>query len=123
VRTLTDLDALPKVDLVYSCIVLQHNPPPIMELLMARLLAALAPKGVAYLHFPTYMRNYVFDLPSYLTHADRLREVEMHAITQRRAFAIVRDAACDVLEVLDDDRLTGLGRHNITNVFLVQKRG
>jgi trans-aconitate methyltransferase len=123
VRKLDDLSALPKVDLVYSCIVLQHNPPPVIEAMLERLLGALDPGGVGYFQLPSYMQRYDFELSKYLAHASTVREVEMHALPQRRVFQLARDAGCDVLEVLDDDTWTGMGHHNLSNVFVVQKRG
>jgi SAM-dependent methyltransferase len=123
VRRLDDLRQRPRVDLVYTCIVLQHNPPPIIKVLIERLLAALNPGGVAYFQLPCYAHGYSFDLTRYLAHADRVHEIEMHALPQHRVFQLIRNAGCEVLEVLDDDTWTGAGVHNLSNVFVVQKRG
>jgi len=40
--------------------VLQHNPPPLIAMILARLLAGLAPGGVAYFQVPVWLPGYRF---------------------------------------------------------------
>ena len=53
VRTVDEMVNLERVDLVYSLIVLQHNPPPVIRLIVRAFLKALNPGGVAYFQVPT----------------------------------------------------------------------
>jgi hypothetical protein len=46
--------SLPKVDAVVTLIVLQHNPPPVIKLILRSLLDALKQGGVAYFQLLTY---------------------------------------------------------------------
>ena len=52
--TRRDIEGLPKADVIYSVIVLQHNPPPIMAIIVRQFMKGLNPGGVAYFQLPTY---------------------------------------------------------------------
>jgi len=110
------VNRLPQVDLVFSVIVLQHNPPPVIRALFAALLGRVAPGGAAVIQIPTYLpAGYSFDVARYLHEGGK--DMEMHAIPQHEAFAAIRAAGMEVLEVLDDS-WTGMGR---SNTFVVRK--
>ncbi len=115
-----DLEMLPKVDLVYSVIVLQHNPPPLIGYMIQKLLNALNPGGVALFQVPTYKLGYRFTLLEYLASAATRRELEMHVFPQKRVFELIRQTGCQVIEVLEDGWTGGL-YGEISNTFLVQK--
>jgi SAM-dependent methyltransferase len=89
-------------DLWFSRIVLQHNSPPIIALILRRALALLAPGGVAVFQVPTYAKGYAFRLDGYLGRLDGDGEIEMHVLPQPVVFAIAADAGCVALEVLED---------------------
>lgn len=89
-------------DLWFSRIVLQHNSPPVMALILRRALALLAPGGVAVFQLPTYARDYAFRLDGYLGRLQSDGEIEMHVLPQPVVFAIAADAGCVALEVLED---------------------
>ncbi len=117
-----DVLALPKVHAVYTVIVLQHNPPPVIRMILQGLLSALLPGGVALFQVTTYREGYTFVARDYLrTARARLGEVEMHVLPQRRVFEIIAQAGCRVLEVLDD-AWTGYRHGELSNTFLVQKQ-
>ena len=117
--TVEAIDELPQVDLVYSIIVLQHNPPPVIRALFAGLLRRLSPGGVAVVQVPTYLPGgYSFEARSYL--ATPAGEMEMHALPQREAFALAREAGVNVLEVLED-MWTGYGAGSRSNTFVMQR--
>lgn len=110
------VERLPQVDLVFSVIVLQHNPPPVIRALFAALLGRVAPGGAAVIQIPTYLPgDYSFDVERYLREGGK--DMEMHAIPQHEAFALVRAAGMEVLEVIDD-AWTGMGR---SNTFVVRR--
>lgn len=116
-----DAARFPQVDAVYTLIVLQHNPPPIIRIILNGLLEALAPGGVAFFQLLTYQRGYSFIAEEYLRGvATRGAQIEMHPLPQPRVFEIVAQRNCRVLEVLDDP-LAGYHRGELSNMFIVQK--
>jgi SAM-dependent methyltransferase len=115
-----DFHHLPQVDLVYSLVVLQHNPPPLIEWMLQGMLSALSPGGVAYFQVPTYLKGYSFRLADYLNSPPRSDELEMHAIPQSRVFRLVQKNHCEVVEVLEDGwTIPEIG--NRSNTFVVAK--
>lgn len=111
---------LPRVDGIFSIIVLQHNPPPLMEFMLGHLFAALNAGGVAYIQIPTYRRDYAFSVERYLRDRSQGNDLEMHALPQSRVFDIAQRAGMSVVEVWEDTS-TGEARSR-SNVFLLQKR-
>ncbi|MDT8387306.1 MAG: class I SAM-dependent methyltransferase [Thiogranum sp.] len=112
---------LAAVDVVYSLIVLQHNPPPVIALIVHGLLAALNPGGVAYFQVPTYQRGYSFSSARYLSAAQSAeKEIEMHVLPQSEIFAIARQNGAQVLEVFED-ACTGIIDGGRSNTFIIQK--
>lgn len=99
-RNLQELDDLPSSDLIFSQIVLQHNPPPIIAQTLKRLFMAVAPGGYALFQVPTYIHGYSFKVKQYLS-TDQ-EQMEMNALPQRVVFAIARESGCFPLEVRED---------------------
>jgi 2-polyprenyl-3-methyl-5-hydroxy-6-metoxy-1,4-benzoquinol methylase len=120
VRSIRDLEQLPKVDVIYSAIVLQHNPPPIIREIVTAFIRALNPGGVAFFQVPTYRSGYRFVLDEYLTTDGTRHEMEMHVLPQRDIFEIVRRDGGQLLEVLEDSR-TGMRPKERSNTFVVQR--
>lgn len=120
VRELKDLENLPKVDLIYSVIVLQHNPPPIIALIIRQFIKALNPGGVAYFQVPTYRIGYRFSVEQYLTDEAKRREMEMHVLPQSTIFEVVREEGGKIIEVLEDS-WTGLRYKERSNTFIIKK--
>lgn len=118
-ETIDGVARLPEADLVYSMIVLQHNPPPVMRALFAALLGRLRPGGAAVIQVPTYLpAGYRFQVDEYL--ASPAEGMEMHALPQSEAFAAAREAGADVLEVLEDN-WTGFGIGSRSNTFVLRR--
>jgi SAM-dependent methyltransferase len=115
-----DVERLPNVDFIYSVIVLQHNPPPIIAYVIRQFLRALNAGGVALFQVPTYRLGYEFVLNKYLSNEAKKSEMEMHVLTQDRIFEIIRQEGGKIIEVLEDG-WTGLGYKELSNTFLVQK--
>lgn len=116
------LAALPKTDFLFSVMVLQHNPPPIMSLLLSNLLDSLVPNGVALIQIPTYKRTYSFDVDSYIESPPFLEdELEMHYLPQRKVFDIIDEANCKPIEVIEDNYIGRRG-NELSNTFLIQKK-
>ncbi len=116
-----DLDRLPQVDAVYSVIVLQHNPPPIIARVIQSFFARLAPGGCAYFQVPTYNSGYTFSERAYVAGEMRRSDMEMHVLPQAEIFRLAAQAGCEPLEVAEDG-CTGLRTGERSNTFLFRKR-
>jgi SAM-dependent methyltransferase len=120
IQSMDDLCALPNVDLVYSIIVLQHNPPPVIAALLAQLLQKIKPGGYAYFQAPTYRIGYHFRLTDYLQNEAQRKDMEMHLLPQNKIFELIQRNNAQVIEVLEDNH-TGLRYKERSNTFLVRK--
>lgn len=112
------LEQLPPYDMLYSRIVLQHNPPPVIAVILRRLLAGLSPGGVAYLQVPVWLPGYQFRVSDYLAGL-RTGPMEMHALPQPDLLAIMREAGCCLLELREDALGPQFG--GISNTVVLQK--
>ncbi len=119
VSHVNEIKTLPKVDLVYSVIVLQHNPPPLIALMIREFIRALNPGGVAYFQLPTYRKDYSFTTAEYLK-GTLSQEIEMHVLPQKKVFEIVQQEGGRVIEVIEDG-WTGGRYKELSNTFLIQK--
>jgi SAM-dependent methyltransferase len=104
-------------DLFFSWIVLQHNPPPVIALILRRMFACLAPGGTAIFQFPTYHPGYSFDVKKYLA-APKTGEIEVHCLPQHVVFDLAQKAGCVCLELMQDE---GMGFPWISNIFVFRK--
>src|SRR5262249_6189698 len=111
---------LPRVDFIYSVIVLQHNPPPIIRFIIQGFIKALNPKGVALFQVPTYSLGYEFSWEKYASREVKNRGMEMHVLPQKQVFEVIRQEGGRLIEVIEDGR-TGLRYKEMSNTFLVQK--
>jgi SAM-dependent methyltransferase len=107
-------------ELWFSRIVLQHNPPPIMALILRCALMLLAPRGVAVFQVPTYCRGYQFNTVEYLASLTGTGNIEMHILPQAAVFKILAETECRPVEVREDGA-TGLGSAWLSNTFVVTK--
>jgi hypothetical protein len=122
VRTPADLDKLSDCVMFVLVIVLQHNPPPIMRLILRRALAGLSRHGIAYFQIPTYMPGYTFDTATYLKAAPDGPVMEMHCLPQRDVFELLANSDCVPLEVQRDASI-GNPDNWLSYTFLAQKHG
>jgi 2-polyprenyl-3-methyl-5-hydroxy-6-metoxy-1,4-benzoquinol methylase len=121
IRQVQDLKTLPGVDLVYSLIVLQHNPPPIIDLIIRQFIRILNPGGIAFFQVPTYRSGYTFSLQNYLRNETRTRNMEMHALPQKQIFEIVRQEGGKIIEVVEDILTGAVPCREMSNTFIIQK--
>lgn len=118
IGSVAELDRYRGFDFVISLIVLQHNPPPVMAALYAKLLAALAPGGVAIVQMPTYIHGQAFSAAEYL--ASEKPVMEMHALAQSVIYRIIEEADCRLVEVREDGAAgNGAG---LSHTFCVRRR-
>ena len=125
--SLEAIDALPRCDLFFSLIVLQHSPPPIISRIIRNAVACLNPAGVALFQVPTYLRNYRFNAREVLsgqasaTFSAAHQQYEVHAIRQRDLFRIIREAGASLIEVIENSMLGSDYPGSMSNTLLVQK--
>jgi len=89
-------------DLIYTKIVLQHNPPPIIGALLQRLIRALKPGGVGIIQLPTYRLGYSFNLHEYLR-SRQSTDMEMHCFPQPALFSLLAKEGARLVELREDD--------------------
>ncbi|HYA43523.1 MAG TPA: class I SAM-dependent methyltransferase [Syntrophobacteraceae bacterium] len=115
----TLLDPLLRCDVFYSQLVFQHNPPPIIFVLVKNALRALKPAGIAIFQVPTYIDGYRFKTAEWLNADHRLR-METHCLPQRHIFEIAAQEDCKVLEIREDKRAGTLEKF-VSNTFVICK--
>lgn len=116
-----ELASLGAYDVLYSRLVLQHNPPPVMARMLHDLLAQLRPGGVAFFQLPTYKAGYSFRIEEYLNQENNTH-MEMHYFGQTALLDLLAEQRCRVLEIREDDS-NGLSVTAVSNTLLVQKVG
>lgn len=97
---IAQIDDLPQVDLVYSLIVLQHNPPPVIAAVLRRLLRRVKEGGVTYFQLPTYKAGYAYRVAEDLEGPEG--HMEMHVLPQPVLFQILKEEGFSLLEVAED---------------------
>jgi SAM-dependent methyltransferase len=113
------LAGLKNCDLFYSCIVFQHNPPPIIKELVKIALSSLNPGGIAIFQVPTYAVGYHFKTDAWLA-ANHHLSMHMHCFPQYKVFEIAKGLGCDILEVREDTWTGELNKY-ISNTFVIRK--
>jgi SAM-dependent methyltransferase len=107
-------------DLWFSYIVLQHNPPPVIALVLRRALGLLAPGGFAMFQVPTFATGYRHVVADYLGKPTETGTIEMHCLPQNVIFAIAAEAGCRLLEVREDTS-AGPPQYWLSNTFIFTK--
>ncbi len=103
-----------------SYIVLQHNPPPIIAMILHKMFTMLAPGGVALFQVPTYSSGYQFSIAKYLDGGALDGGIEVHCLPQWVVFHLADQANCVPLEVREDEAM-GPPSHWRSNTFLFRK--
>ena len=109
-------------DLWFSTLTLQHNPPPVIAMILRRMFALLAPGGVAMFQLPTERVGYRFVPAEYLQASDAPEAVEIHVLPQSVVFALAAEAGCVPLEVREDS-LIWPPTACVSNRFVFSKPG
>jgi 2-polyprenyl-3-methyl-5-hydroxy-6-metoxy-1,4-benzoquinol methylase len=117
--SLEQTQELGQIDLFYSKIVLQHNPPPVMAVMLKNFLAALSPGGIGFFQIPVFKSGYKFLIEPYLCE-DNQTNMEMHFFPQAALLQLVADAGCKICEIYEDDAI-GTSASMLSNTLLVQK--
>ncbi len=117
---LLEFRKLPNFDAFLSLIVLQHNPPPIIEFILKELFDSLNPGGVGLFQVATYKKGYRFSAIEYLKGEYEDYDIEMHYIPQKRIFELLHKCNCNVIEVIDDPFI-GRPINEFSHTFCIQK--
>ncbi len=114
------IDAADGWDAVFSVIVLQHNPPPVIVGLVEVMLRRLNPGGVAWLQIPHALFDYSYSASAHLRALDAGdgRGMEMHPLPQPVMFGLIEDAGCRVRAALADGRA---GQAGLSTTYLVTR--
>ncbi len=116
---IADIDGYDKYDFIYSIIVLQHNPPPLIAEIIARLCNRLNRNGLFLFQVPDSIHGYEFDITAYLDNLSQETAMEMHALPQSEVNKIIAANDCRILEIHPDK---DTGTHRICSYnYLVQK--
>jgi 2-polyprenyl-3-methyl-5-hydroxy-6-metoxy-1,4-benzoquinol methylase len=118
--SLDSLKALKNIDMFFSMIVLQHNPPPIMLDVLEHAFSSLNQRGIAFFQVPTYALGYQFSLDSFYKNEALQKSMEMHYLPQRDIFRLADEHKMRLLEVRQDHCI-GMYDRAISNTFLMQK--
>jgi hypothetical protein len=110
---------MPTVDILYSTITFQHNPPPLSLFIIRKLLNKLSNNGVAYFQIPTFKSGYIFEAERYLFSSPK-GDMEMHYLPQYYIYDAIQNSSCVCLEVREDGFLDE-DDFAISNQFLVKK--
>jgi SAM-dependent methyltransferase len=113
-----DFGMVAPFDLWFSYIVLQHNPPPIIALVLRKMFSLLAPGGVAIFQVTTYLPGYHFSVAEYLG-APMAGTIEVHCLPQQVIFQLAHDSGCVPLEARED---LAMGYPWLSNLFIFQKQ-
>ena len=96
-NNLGDLAKIPPFDLGYSFITLQHNTPPVIAAIVARLLTLLKPGGCAFLHIPLALPDYKFTVADYLSDEKSGKNMEIHVLPRNDLNDIADACGCDIV--------------------------
>jgi SAM-dependent methyltransferase len=118
--TAADLMPVPRCDLWFSRIVLQHDPPPIAFEVLRRTFASLAPRGVAVFQIPTWCEGYRFRIAEYLAWRPGA-EMELHVVPQRAVLELAHRSGLILREIREDNYITGEPGRVVSNTFVFEK--
>jgi len=112
---------LPPHDFLYSRIVFQHNPPPLIAHMLRRILSALRPGGIAVFQLVTHIEGYSFAADRYLAGTAAINDQELHAFRQDAVFAIFHELGFQPLYAMRDHSVSGLDR--VSMQFVARRTG
>lgn len=100
VKSIDEYTHMPKADVVYSIIVLQHNCPAVIEYMLNAMFESVRENGVCIFQVPTYKMDYKFKYDEYIK--DSKGKMEMHLLPQKKIFEIAYEQKCIPVEVYQD---------------------
>ena len=116
---LKQIEKLGQFDVVYTKIVLQHNPPPVINYLLRSMLNNLNLGGVALFQVPVYKAGYNFNISQFLN-ITQTGLMDMHYFPHIELFKLFEGAGCLIHELREDDAI-GNSITSISNSILAVK--
>jgi cyclopropane fatty-acyl-phospholipid synthase-like methyltransferase len=93
-----NFDKFPKIDyrpdIIFSVMALQHNRPELIKNYTKLLLEMLNSEGLALLHIPYSIENYV-------AYNDNLNRMEMHGLSKKEFISLVKEHSCSVESIIE----------------------
>ncbi|MDR2210035.1 MAG: class I SAM-dependent methyltransferase [Spirochaetaceae bacterium] len=120
IHKLKDLQSFDKYNFIYSVIVLQHNPPPIIACILRFFFSHLKTNGIVMFQIPVNIKGYKFTVDEYLAKIHAVKGMEMHMLPQNEILRIARENDCCLLEVANDACI-GSYSTSISQTFLFKK--
>ncbi len=109
---------LHECDVFFSILVFQHNPPPVIGIMIGNALRSLRPGGIAIFQVPTYRIAYRFKTDEWLALPNTM-DMEMHCFPQPVIFEIIGRENCVPLEIREIAQ-KARNKH-ISNLFVIRK--
>jgi 2-polyprenyl-3-methyl-5-hydroxy-6-metoxy-1,4-benzoquinol methylase len=109
--SLNFFECLPKYSFIFTVIVLQHNPPPVIAKIIEYFFQLLENKGIVMFQVPVQMLGYSFSIDTYIAKMDETKTMEMHMLPQNVILKIARRNNCHLLEVHNDGILIIFLKH------------
>lgn len=120
-RDFLDAGSGTRCDIFHSVMLLQHAPPPVMEVLLDRCLALVEPGGYAHFQLPCHIYEYHYATDAYLAAAPASdRSGEIHALPQSSVHQLLAKHGLVLIEVTPDHRLGPMG---FSYTFFARKQG
>jgi SAM-dependent methyltransferase len=121
VRRPQDLNIMHGMNLFYSIMALQHNPPPLISEILSVALAHLDDEGTAFFQVPTHAKDYSWSYRDYVGDLMTQKRMELHVLPQWKIYQLIDAAGCKMLEV-QPNSLVKIGvPHWISNTFMCGK--
>jgi methylase of polypeptide subunit release factors len=111
----SDISILPECSFLFSAIVLQHNPPPMIHYILDHALAKVRRGGAALFQVPTHTADYEFRASHYLS-SQIPSQFEMHCIPMHHIFTLLHKHGFKALEVIMDGWTGMPGSHTFFSV-------
>jgi SAM-dependent methyltransferase len=108
------------IDLFFSIIVLQHNPPPLILDILGAAFAGLRPGGLAFFQVPTYASGYTFELARFMENEGRAKSMEMHFVPQINILRLAKAHGMQPIEIRTDHMVGNYARW-LSDTFLLIK--
>lgn len=121
VDSLDDLEKLPNFDFIFTVIVLQHNPPPIIAIIIEHFFKLLKIDGIVIFQVPVQINGYSFSVADYLKNVNKYDAMELHMLPQNAILKIAYENKCYPLEI-HNDSWTGNNPSHTTSQTMVFKR-
>ena len=109
-----------KYDFIFSVIVLQHNPPPIIAIIIEHFFKLLKNNGIVMFQVPVQIKGYNFSVGEYLENMNKYDTMEGHMLSQNAILRIAYQNECYPLEI-HNDGWCGHPGYMISQTFVFKK--